>query len=254
MSHTDYQQHQQPPLSGYPVPPQKTANGMGVTALILGIIAILVAFIPFVGILSFILGIGAVILGIFGMRKKDRPRGTAIAGLVLGGLSLIIAAIVTTFTATVVGAVDEALQSSAPSASIEAPATTPAPSTDASEETVAIETEAAQAADTESTDGEVPREYESALAQAQRYSDTMSMSEAGLWGQLTSEYGGQFSAEAADYAVENVDADWNQNALDKAHDYQDTMNMSPAAIYDQLVSEYGEQFTADEAQYAVDNL
>ena len=80
------------------------------------------------------------------------------------------------------------------------------------------------------------------------------MSKAAVYNQLTSELGGQFSAEAAQYAVDNVEADWKENALKKAKSYQETMSMSPSAIYDQLVSEYGEQFTAEEAQYAVDNL
>ncbi|WP_344331528.1 Ltp family lipoprotein, partial [Brevibacterium marinum] len=88
----------------------------------------------------------------------------------------------------------------------------------------------------------VPAEYSSALTKAQSYSDMMHMSKAGLYDQLTSEYGEQFSAEAAQYGIDNVDADWNQNALEKARSYQDTMAMSPDAIHDQLTSEYGEQF------------
>ena len=82
----------------------------------------------------------------------------------------------------------------------------------------------------------------------------MNMSKAGVYDQLTSEYGEKFTAEAAQYAVDNVESDWKENALKKAEFYQEHMSMSPNAIYDQLVSEYGEQFTAEEAQYAVDNL
>lgn len=99
---------------------------------------------------------------------------------------------------------------------------------------------------------DVPAEYASALTQAQRYSDTMHMSKAGLYDQLTSEYGGQFADDAAQYAIDAVEADWNANALATAENYADTMSMSRAGIYDQLVSEFGEQFTADEAQYAID--
>ncbi len=101
---------------------------------------------------------------------------------------------------------------------------------------------------------DVPTEYKSALKKAKIYSDTMSMSKAGLYDQLTSEYGEKFTAEAAQYAIENVEADWNKNALEKAKTYQETMSMSPSAIYDQLISEYGEKFTEEEAQYAIDNL
>ena len=100
----------------------------------------------------------------------------------------------------------------------------------------------------------IPTEYKSALKQAETYSEMMHMSKAGIYDQLTSEYGGQFTAEAAQYAIDNVEADWKKNALESAKSYQETMSMSPSAIYDQLVSEYGEQFTAEEAQYAIDNL
>nr|WP_270550110.1 Ltp family lipoprotein [Clostridium perfringens] len=100
----------------------------------------------------------------------------------------------------------------------------------------------------------VPKEYKAALRKAKVYSDTMSMSKAGLYDQLTSEYGEKFSAEAAQYAVDNLNANWKENALKKAKVYQETMAMSPSAIYDQSVSEYGEKFTSGEAQYAVDNL
>ncbi|WP_406807619.1 Ltp family lipoprotein [Clostridium perfringens] len=52
----------------------------------------------------------------------------------------------------------------------------------------------------------VPKEYKAALRKAKVYSDTMSMSKAGLYDQLTSEYGEKFSAEAAQYAVDNLNA------------------------------------------------
>lgn len=100
----------------------------------------------------------------------------------------------------------------------------------------------------------VPAEHASALMKAQQYSDLMHMSKVGLYDQLTSEYGEKFSAEAAQYAVDNVKADWNANALAKAKEYQETMAMSPSAIHDQLVSEYGEKFTVAEADYAIANL
>lgn len=105
-----------------------------------------------------------------------------------------------------------------------------------------------------STEEKIPTEYKSALKKAKIYSDTMNMSKAGLYDQLTSEYGEKFAQEAAQYAIDNVEADWKENALKKAHTYQESMSMSPSAIYDQLISEYGEKFTQEEAQYAIDNL
>ena len=101
---------------------------------------------------------------------------------------------------------------------------------------------------------DVPTEYKSALKKAKIYSDTMNMSKAGLYDQLTSEYGEKFSKKAAKYAIDNVDANWKENALKKAKTYQESMAMSPSAIYDQLTSDYGEKFTKKQAQYAIDNL
>ena len=63
-----------------------------------------------------------------------------------------------------------------------------------------------------------------------------------------------FQNTETQYAIDNVEADWNENALAKAKEYQEAMNMSNSAIYDQLTSDYGEKFTEEEAQYAVDNL
>ena len=101
---------------------------------------------------------------------------------------------------------------------------------------------------------EIPTEYKSALAKAQQYSKTMSMSKQGIYDQLVSEHGEKFSAPAAQYAIDNLQADYKQNALKKAQTYQKSMSMSPSAIYDQLISEHGEKFTPEEAQYAIDNL
>ncbi len=106
----------------------------------------------------------------------------------------------------------------------------------------------------EQDQSDIPREYKSALSKADSYANTMHMSKKGVYDQLTSEYGEKFTAEAAQYAIDNVKADWNANALEKAKSYQNTMNMSPAAIRDQLVSEYGEKFTASEADYAIQNI
>lgn len=100
----------------------------------------------------------------------------------------------------------------------------------------------------------LPTEYKSALNKAYAYSEKMAMSKMGLYDQLTSEYGEKFSPEAAQYAIDNVKADWNANALTKARNYQDSMSMSPEAIRDQLTSEYGEKFTPEEADYAIQNL
>lgn len=101
---------------------------------------------------------------------------------------------------------------------------------------------------------EVSREFKNALKSAKTYSDMMHMSKQGIYDQLTSEYGDQFEADAAQYAIDNLDADYNENALKSAEVYYKDMAMSKSAVYDQLISEYGDKFTEEEAQYAVDNL
>lgn len=97
-------------------------------------------------------------------------------------------------------------------------------------------------------------EDKNALAKAESYSSMMHMSKAAIYDQLTSSYGEGFPAESAQYAVDDLVADYKANALEKAKDYQTSMNMSRSAIYEQLTSSYGEKFTAEEAQYAVDHL
>ncbi len=101
---------------------------------------------------------------------------------------------------------------------------------------------------------EVSREFKNALASAETYSNMMNMSKQAIYEQLVSEFGENFPADAAQYAVDNVNADWNKNALESAKTYSSMMSMSNQAIYDQLVSQYGDQFTPEEAQYAIDNL
>ena len=69
--------------------PYQQTNGLGIAALITGIIALVLSIIPLIGIISWLLAPIAIILGIIGM-NQNAPRGTAIGGLATGGLALII--------------------------------------------------------------------------------------------------------------------------------------------------------------------
>lgn len=51
---------------------------------------------------------------------------------------------------------------------------------------------------------EVPLEYKNALESAKSYSEILNMSKEGIFHQLTSEYGGHFSEDAARYAVDTL--------------------------------------------------
>ncbi|PGZ98211.1 immunity protein, partial [Bacillus pseudomycoides] len=54
----------------------------------------------------------------------------------------------------------------------------------------------------------VPVEYKSALKKAESYAKTMNMSKQGIYDQLVSEHGEKFSAESANYAMNNLEFDW----------------------------------------------
>ena len=95
-------------------------------------------------------------------------------------------------------------------------------------------------------------EEKNALKKAETYSEMMHMSKQGIYNQLTSSVEG-FTKEAAQYAIDNIDADWKANALEKAKTYQQTMSMSKQGVYNQLTSSV-EGFTKEEAQYAIDHL
>ena len=45
------------------------------------------------------------------------------------------------------------------------------------------------------------------------------MSKNAVYDQLVSEYGEQFLADAAQYAIDNLEFDWKENALEKAKSY-----------------------------------
>lgn len=106
----------------------------------------------------------------------------------------------------------------------------------------------------EKKDNSVSREYKNALKSAQNYQNVMPMSKAGLYEQLTSSAGDQYPAEAAQYAIDNLNADYKKNALKSAKNYQDIMPMSDKELFEQLTSDSGDKYTREEAQYAIDNI
>ena len=82
---------------GYPGPGHPAAgrrNGMGTTALVLGVVAITLVLLLLFSPLGAFLGLLAVLFGILGIirvnRREADNRGQAVAGLVTGGLALLI--------------------------------------------------------------------------------------------------------------------------------------------------------------------
>jgi hypothetical protein len=100
----------QQPYAGYQQPPQPQPNGLAIAALICGIIALLLSWIPVINFLAIILGIAAVVTGIMGLRRAGDPRygqrGLAVGGLVTGGLALIVAIAMLAFFVSIFGDAD----------------------------------------------------------------------------------------------------------------------------------------------------
>lgn len=65
---------------------------MGVAALVLGIISIVIGFIPVIGAIAFVPAIVGLILGIVDIVKKNKekqPKGMSIAGTVLSSIAIV---------------------------------------------------------------------------------------------------------------------------------------------------------------------
>jgi hypothetical protein len=67
---------------------QAPGNGMAVASLVLGILSILFVWIPFVGLVSWILAPIGLVLGLVAL-KQPFGRGMAIAGSICSGIGLL---------------------------------------------------------------------------------------------------------------------------------------------------------------------
>ena len=68
---------------------EKNSSGLATAGMVLGIIGVVLSFIPIINNIAFFIGILALIFGIIGIVKKA-GKGKAIAGIVLGILSIVI--------------------------------------------------------------------------------------------------------------------------------------------------------------------
>ena len=68
---------------------KKNSSGLATAGMVLGIIGVVLSFIPIINNIAFFIGILALIFGIIGIVKKA-GKGKAIAGIVLGILSIVI--------------------------------------------------------------------------------------------------------------------------------------------------------------------
>jgi hypothetical protein len=86
------------PTAGYPAA-RPRRNGMGTTALVLGVVALTLVVLLLFSPLGAFLGLLAVLFGILGLMRANRGeadnRGQAVAGLVTGGIALLVGVFLT---------------------------------------------------------------------------------------------------------------------------------------------------------------
>ncbi|MFD1604899.1 DUF4190 domain-containing protein [Flavobacterium artemisiae] len=84
-------------------------QGMGISSLVLGIVAIICAFIPCFGLIAVIFGVLAIIFGAIGMSQAKRgkaPNTMPKAGLILG---IVATAFVVIWVSVVIGSIGSSI-------------------------------------------------------------------------------------------------------------------------------------------------
>jgi hypothetical protein len=99
-------------------------------------------------------------------------------------------------------------------------------------------------------------EQQQAIDAAQNYLALgTGFSQEGLLKQLTSSYGNGFSKSDAEYAINYLKPDWDQQAVEAAQNYLKLgTGFSRSSLLQQLTSSYGSGFTEAQATYAVNKV
>jgi hypothetical protein len=95
-----------------------------------------------------------------------------------------------------------------------------------------------------------------AVDSAQSYlSEGQGFSKQGLLSQLTSSFGEGFSKSDAEFAINYLNPNWDQQAVDSANGYlSEGQGFSEQGLLRQLTSNAGEGFTEAQAEYATNYL
>ena len=64
----------------------KTTNGFAIASLIVGIVAFMIGWVPFIGLLA---GIVAVVFGVIAIKQKRGDNGLSLAGIITGGFAFM---------------------------------------------------------------------------------------------------------------------------------------------------------------------
>lgn len=271
--------------------PSPARARLGTAALVLGIIGIVFALIPGTGGFGIFLGVVAVVLGVIGIRRKGRRAvaGTVVGAvaILLGSIFTgVYGGSADDSAAPAAPATSEAVSASPAASSDESQAAAPEKTTAAKPAAPAGtvgQLQAAAAAKSyldsgmgfsaasllqqltstagngfDQADAQWAIDHSGAdwnaqaLAAAKGYLDSgMGFSAGSLTGQLTSSAGNQFTAEQAQYAVDNAGADWNAQAVTAAKGYMSSgMGFSRSSLIQQLTSSAGNQFTQPQAEQA----
>ncbi|MGZ9113393.1 MAG: hypothetical protein ACXW3K_02120 [Brevundimonas sp.] len=74
---------------GGPYPLQPQTNGLAIASLVIGIIALVLSWIPLIGFISWILAPAGLIMGFIALGKPV-SKGMAVGGLITSALALLI--------------------------------------------------------------------------------------------------------------------------------------------------------------------
>lgn len=265
---------------------EKSARGLALAALIVGIVAFLTGLIPVVGLL---IGLAAVVVGILALIKKQ-PKGLAITGTVLGAIALITSIAMTAGLGAAINAgprpvpassvqpseVDEIEEPAEPSEEPVVMATVPdvtgmtaadafnaiaaagltPPDILSFADPLAKVTSTAPAAGSEAEEGSdvvFTLEEKPKLTLAQENVIRQAKSYLSTMGFSRErlidqlEYEG-YSPEDSAFGADNAGADWNAEAAETAASYLQTMSFSRQGLYDQLAYE---EFTPEQIEFAL---
>ncbi|CAQ02995.1 DUF4190 domain-containing protein [Clavibacter sepedonicus] len=92
---------------------RKSFNGVGLAALIVGVLSLVGSVIPILNYVSGFLAVVGIVLGIVGLILRDRPKGMAFGGLILSVVALILSIVLAiVYTAGIVTAITGAVEES----------------------------------------------------------------------------------------------------------------------------------------------
>lgn len=146
-----------PPVPAGGTPPQSASSGLSTAALIVGIVAVVSAAIPFLSFVAFVPALVAIVLGIAALVRKTPRRGRGISGLVLGTVAFVLAIVV---SVGVVSAMGEAATKMPPAAIAGGSSTSPTATSPEPAESAA--TEDAKAVEATAEDEAIEEENEPA--------------------------------------------------------------------------------------------